>query len=200
MQCGSMQCFSMQFSVIYCLPLSYYAKYAIRWWDIYFDRLPSWTIKKSSSIFFYIRRVGSQCFTSLISDRQPLFRMSCPMRRFWLWWSAVCVTIWTTEALTMHFKPSKWAQAEVRYLVVAILVTARALCWVFCPTGQVLLWLCCMGLQPLWSTITSTMQSWSYRVRSDPFSLSTLLFHKISIGNAFVLNSPVLITRLPKSW
>lgn len=108
------------------------------------------------------------CFTSLMSDRQPPFRMSYLMLRFSLWWSAVYVTIWTTEALTMHSKPSKWPQAEVRYQAVATLVTARALCWVFCPIGLVLLWLCCTGLQPLWSTITLTMQSWSYRVRSDP--------------------------------
>lgn len=148
----------------------------IFWISISFNWSLTFTIKKwSSSHFPFIWWVGSECCASLISDRQPPFRMSCLMRRLWLWWSAVYVTIWTTEALTMHFKPSKWAQAEVRYQAVATWVTTRALCWVLCPVGRVLLWLCCTGHQPLWSTITSTMQSWSYRVRSDYLSLTRFI-------------------------
>lgn len=39
--------------------------------------------------------------------RQPVSRMSFQRQRYWLWWSVVCAMTWTTEELTMHFKPSK---------------------------------------------------------------------------------------------
>lgn len=144
MQSGSVPHFSMQYYAIHCLPHQVWSysfqmpkytellcKICNRWWDIYyfcvyFDWLLSCTIKTwSLSDFFQIRWVGSEWFTSLISDRQPLFRTSCLMLRFWLWWSAVYVTIWTTEARTMLFKPSKWAQAGVRHKPAVTWVTGQ---------------------------------------------------------------------------
>lgn len=166
MLCCSILCCSVQYNVIHFLLLSalilFYPN-AKRHWDIMENMQWHYVISFTFSSLligpcpvpfgqlpiFHIWWVYSECFTSLLSDRQPPFRMSCLMLRFWLWWSAVYVTIWTTEALTMHFKPSKWAQAEVRYQAVVTLVTARAPCWDFCPIGRVLLWLCCTGLQPL---------------------------------------------------
>lgn len=53
-----------------------------------------------------------------------------------------------------------------------VYVTEEARSSVF-PAGQDLLWLCSMGHQPHWSIITSTMQSWSYKVRSDHFFMTS---------------------------
>lgn len=72
---------------------------------------PIWLDRIKNLLIVHMWWARPVCFTPVVLDRQPPFRTSCLMLRLWLWWSAVSATIWITEALTMHFKPSKWASA-----------------------------------------------------------------------------------------